>query len=947
MSSLRLLLVVLSLFTLFGSLGCESSGDIDDDDDDSSSDDDDAGDDDSGDDDTDPVDPRPPGEVQISLAPTNPTTLDNLSYSLIVPAADPDGDLAGYHATWLQNGAPRTDLANSTIVGAAETTRDDTWEVYVAAYDSTGLEGPTASASVVVVNSPPTATAGLSPESPKTTDDLALALTTSDADDDTVTSAITWLVDTNPSAAHSGFNTIPAADTARGQTWVARVTPNDGDDDGYAVEDSVVIGNTLPGVEEAVVSPADPVEGQTVVVAVTAELDPDGDTVALSYSWYVGGSLVAGQGSASLSSDYFDKGQDIYVVVTPNDGVGDGASLQSNTVTGANTLPQITSVSVDPTSGTEETPFACVATGWSDPDPSDSESYTYQWLVDSSNSATTATLTGSSFNKANALQCQATPVDSDGSGTTVLSGNTVTVDNTTPLAVSVTIQPASPMEGDPVTASPSGWSDPDTNDTEGYQYAWYVEALPVSTSESVDGGLFDAGDDIYLVLTPWDGETLGAPLTSNTVEAINTPPEVASVSISPTTAYTETDLTAVPSGWVDPDPGDTEGYVYAWSVDGSPAGGDSSTLDHPLFVKGQPVTVTITPDDGADQGTPQPSDVLTISNSSPSAPEVAIDPEFATYDQDLECSIAVGGESVDPDTTDSLTYSFAWAEGSQAPAYSSTGESESSTLQLPAAATAIGDAWACEVTATDDDSVPATSDPGTATASFGCFDGTDTSLKFWLDARDYSLSDGASMAGVLSDKSSYGHTMTTTATYEATGFGGLPSIRHNFNRTSLDSPFSTANDTYMFLAIEILSTPESWASILEHHHRDNGLALEHCSACGGSIYHWQTNNDNTGVAIELNYAERYLMFAKLENGNERTWEVWKDDGSGTLVLHGSASSSNGTVVIGSDRFWLGRGSGSSENENANFRLAEMAYFQGSLPVSVTDTLSCMHERWWN
>ncbi len=48
--------------------------------------------------------------------------------------------------------------------------------------------------------------------------------------------------------------------------------------------------------------------------------DADGDTVSLSYAWYVDGSASSATGSTLDGSTWFDKGESVYVVVTPNDG---------------------------------------------------------------------------------------------------------------------------------------------------------------------------------------------------------------------------------------------------------------------------------------------------------------------------------------------------------------------------------------------------------------------------------------------------------------------------------------------------------------------------------------------------------------------------------------------------------------------------------------------------
>ena len=629
----------------------DATGDDDDatgDDDDATGDDDDA----TGDDDDSTFgNPEPPGEVVISLAPTSPVTTDDLEWFVIEDAVDPNGEVVTYATRWLHNGAPRADLDDQTVVPASETARDDVWDLRVTPVDPGGLEGPTATASVTVQNSPPTATLSIGPLSPGTTDDLVLTISTDDADGDAVTTDIVWLIDTNPSAAHAGFQTIPAADTTTGQVWEVQVTPSDPSGPGAVVTQSASIGNTPPTVAYATIGPADPVEGQSVSVSAAPDLDIDGDIVTLSYAWLVDGVVVTGETGTSLDSAFFDKGEEIVCEVTADDGTS-STSLLSNSVFAANTPPTITGVDVDPQVGFETTVFTCLPSGWTDPDPADPPSYTYAWTVNGAASITTATIDGADFDKGDDLGCTATPYDSDVTGAPI-TATAVTVSNSPPVVTSVSIGPASPTEGDTVTATPAGWSD-DDGDTEGYQYAWYVGGSLASTSPTIDGSVFDDGQDIVLELTPWDGEDSGAFVTSNTLQAVNTPPSITGVILDPNPAFTDTALTAIPQGWVDPDPSDPPTYDYVWTVGGQPAGSNSATLASSAFVRGDVIAVEVTPTDGQSTGAPV-TDTLTIANTPPSF-TMWLDPA-----QPAEGDTITVYTQVDPDPDgDTPTWSYSW-----------------------------------------------------------------------------------------------------------------------------------------------------------------------------------------------------------------------------------------------------------------------------------------------
>ncbi len=65
----------------------------------------------------------------------------------------------------------------------------------------------------------------------------------------------------------------------------------------------------------------------------------DGDTVTVSYDWYVDGSLVSASGSTPSGPRYFDKDESVYVVVTPSDGSETGDAGTSDSITIENTAP--------------------------------------------------------------------------------------------------------------------------------------------------------------------------------------------------------------------------------------------------------------------------------------------------------------------------------------------------------------------------------------------------------------------------------------------------------------------------------------------------------------------------------------------------------------------------------------------------------------------------------
>jgi hypothetical protein len=553
----------------------------------------------------------------------------------------------------------------------------------------------------------------LRPDNPLTSDELYLQIS-SDA------SALvhTWFVDGIELTGDSNLEQIPNSETSKGEVWRVESVPYNAEGvAGDPVVDSVVIGNSPPNPANLTQSlQTDPREGD-ILTAVAVASDDDLDDVTFLYTWYINEVVVIPSTPDALDSTWFDKGDSIYAVLTPTDGTDTGTSVLTNVVVAINTPPSALAATLDPSAGTEETTFGCSVGGWTDPDPGDVEGYEIQWYVDLLASVTGPTLDGAAFDKGQTVRCEATPTDGEDAGATFAS-ETVEVANTPPSISAVAIDPTSGTETTTFTCLPSGWVDPDPADVEGYLIHWYVgpsgaEVSSVTTT-TIDGTFFDQGDSLYCEATPTDGEESGGMLTSSAVTVDNTVPSVSSVSIDPAAAHTDTLLTAVPNGWSDPDPADPEDYLYEWFAGSTPVGTNTASLDGSYFVKGDEITVTITPQDSTSAGNPVSASTVTILNSPPTTPVVDIAPAEPTEEDDLLCSLSAAATDLDGDT---LLYDFEWLDPSGVSAYTLGAVGPGATLSVLSSATANSETWTCEVTATDDDAAPLTSPAGSGTVT--------------------------------------------------------------------------------------------------------------------------------------------------------------------------------------------------------------------------------------
>jgi hypothetical protein len=214
----------------------------------------------------------------------------------------------------------------------------------------------------------------------RTMNDLVASITTEseDPEGDEVTYTWSWTVD---GAVAGTEATVVAADTAKGQTWQISVVASDGELDSEAGTAEVTILNTPP-VETSVTLSASEVYTNDVLSASTEGEDADGDALTWTYQWFVDGA-ESDSGESLDGATAFDKGDEIYVVATANDGEADGPGKQSDTVVVLNSLPTAPVVSItpdEPNEGVDD--IKCVIDTASEDADEDAISYTASWTVD-------------------------------------------------------------------------------------------------------------------------------------------------------------------------------------------------------------------------------------------------------------------------------------------------------------------------------------------------------------------------------------------------------------------------------------------------------------------------------------------------------------------------------------------------------------------------------------
>ena len=188
--------------------------------------------------------------------------------------------------------------------------------------------------------------------------------------------------------------------------------------------------------------------------------------------------------------------------------------------------------------------------------------------------------------------------------------------NSPPVIISVTILPEKAYKGTELTLVAQG-SDPD-NDPITYKYQWIKngEEMAGENKGALGGDRFRKGDSIQARVTPLDGKSQGAPLLSASVKILDSAPVIQEVRIEPKMPFAGDSLKAQVTA-SDAD-GDFVYYTFEWAKDGKAIPDEKGqVLERGRFKKGDPITVTVIPDDREARGSRKQSDPVVILNGPP------------------------------------------------------------------------------------------------------------------------------------------------------------------------------------------------------------------------------------------------------------------------------------------------------------------------------------------
>ena len=199
---------------------------------------------------------------------------------------------------------------------------------------ATDRDGFTGSTSIAFeVNSKPgSPVVHIDPTNAGTGDDLTVVIDTEapDADGDSLTYRYTWYAD-GEIVTGEVSDTLSATRTSRGEEWSVWVAATDGRSVGEPTEASIVIDNTPPELDEAILTPDPATELDDLVCTAGTSTDVDGDAVEYTYTWQVAG-VVRPETDHTLPAGIALEGNSVICTIIPTDGTDVGSGVRSNTV---------------------------------------------------------------------------------------------------------------------------------------------------------------------------------------------------------------------------------------------------------------------------------------------------------------------------------------------------------------------------------------------------------------------------------------------------------------------------------------------------------------------------------------------------------------------------------------------------------------------------------------
>ncbi|MFX0124995.1 MAG: hypothetical protein ACFFAE_15290, partial [Candidatus Hodarchaeota archaeon] len=495
----------------------------------------------------------------LTITPNSPKTNHDLKANYIYTDVDTDLERQT-EIVWYKNGVLQTALNGSITVGFGNTSRGDIWHFKVHPFDGTDygiwFSSPI---NVTIHNTSPTVNdLEIIPVNPKTGDDITAFYLYTDIDTDPEhKSIIRWFKNSLEQYALENQTIVFASSTSKGETWYFVIEPCDGSDYGnLKTSPSVIIDNTAPFASDLIIIPSYPKTEHDISITYNYS-DVDSDLESGSYiRWYKNGEeQTTYENQTTIPAFVTTKGETWHFTIEPSDGFNFGNLQTSPIVTIMNTAPSAIDLTIIPNTPMTGQSLMLNYTYYDvDLDPENGTEILWykdgviQEILSGSN-----TVAASFTTKGQVWHCKIKPSDGSDFGYWIDCLKNVTIGNSAPTAISLTITPTSPKTVDNLTASYIYYDpdDPEGKAENGSEILWYKDGVlqvALNNFETVPANYTARGQIWHFKVRPKDGVDFGSwsSLLFN-VTILNTESEVTKVGILPSErpVYTNDTLEAI------------------------------------------------------------------------------------------------------------------------------------------------------------------------------------------------------------------------------------------------------------------------------------------------------------------------------------------------------------------------------------------------------------------
>ncbi|MHA1946204.1 MAG: DUF2341 domain-containing protein [Candidatus Hodarchaeales archaeon] len=599
---------------------------------------------------------------------------DNLTLTNVTNDEDSD-PIVSYEIKWYRNSTYMPGFDNLIVITSNNTNKGESWSCEIRANDGTNYSQWIASNTIIIDNTPPTASnLNLSPIIPSTTSILTSSWDFDDADNDSqIIYYIEWYRWDTHQPTYDNLINLSSVATAKNQEWYFKLIVNDGESNSTTYSSpKVTIQNTPPTASGLTIT-LDPFT-YTSLTATWNFNDDDGDSQP-SDSW-----IIKWYKNDVLQSDYNNlttvpdsetsKGEVWNYTLKVFDGSNYSIQYNSSISIIQNSIPSASGLTITSTPTTTEN----IIVSWNyvdaDDDPQNTSwiiywykndvlqpSFTNQTIVLAS-----ATLKGELWNY--------TLKVFDGEAYSLLyTSSTTLVVNTLPSVINPSFnKTVSVTEADSLNITYS-YEDPD-NDTEitSERIVYWYQNSAYQSGKDNQTILYDfettTGDYWQYQIRVFDGSEWSQNFTSNLVvigSAPNNIPEAQNVTLT-ADGNTTLDSLILNYNYYDQDGHLQSDRKIIWYKNGiiQNSLNDSVVIDSSLTIKGEVWNCTIRVFDGLNWSIQYNSSLISIVNAIPTVTEIIITMN-PTTDQDLIAEWTY----YDPDNDSETAWSIHWYKNGQ------------------------------------------------------------------------------------------------------------------------------------------------------------------------------------------------------------------------------------------------------------------------------------------